>query len=110
MNFDTVLERTLARYAKQDEVIALRTAIDRIQARVKSLEDGTLTFDKEVYTAKDLEPIMGLKAATITKKYLRTGTIEAWIPSGTKSYQIKKREFQRVVEIIKSQGTWALGA
>ena len=110
MNFDTVLERTLAGYAKLHEIIGLRTKLARIEERVKSLEDDALTFDKEVYTAKDLEPIMGLKAATITKKYLRTGTIAAWIPSGTKSYRIKKKEFQRVVEIIRSQVNWALGA
>ena len=110
MNFDTVLARTLTGYAKQHEVMALRTMLGRIEERVKALEDDALQFDKEVYTAKDLEPIMGLKAATITKKYLRTGAIEAWIPPGTKSYRIKKKEFQRVVEIIRSQGNWALGA
>ena len=110
MNFDTVLERTLTGYAKQHEIIGLRTMLGRIEERVKALEDVALTFDKEVYTLKDLEPVMCLKPDTIRKKYITTGLIKAWIPEGTKAYRLTQQEFRRVVEIVKQRGNWALGA
>ena len=110
MNFDTLLQNKLTAYAKQHEISSLNVLVNHLEQRIKTLEESTVSFEREIYYLKDFEDVFGLSADYICRKYVRTGIIDGEIPEGCRSWQFNKQEFKRVVELVKTKGVYALGA
>ena len=110
LELSAAITKFMSSFANASQITALQQKIDGLERKIKELEKSHTPFEKEFYSLLDLEKVLCLKPDSIRKKFILTGMIKAEKPKGSKAYVIRKEEFFRVVEVVKTKGNWALSA
>lgn len=99
---DRAIDQRLAGYARQDDVTDCTGRIAWLEEAFRCLQGEQIAFRQEFYTTEEVGLVMGVKAGTVRKNYIKTGRIKASMCNGI--WVIPREEYMRVAEIVKTRG------
>ena len=107
MSIDRMIGERLRGYAQREELLVLQKENEALAERIAKLEGQRPMPEKEWYTVKELEPVMGISSSQIRKTFICKGKITASFKG--KGYKVTADEFRRIEKSIHvNGGRWKL--